>query len=1089
VSEKRSNSESDTPAPPQHTQESEKAPPISFPVVVIGASQFQALQRFFEAMSPDSGISFLVLAPALSVTDLASRLQPSTAMPVCLADEQMALTPNTVLVTPPAHVITTVESSLCLHFASGTAFAPIDAGFRAVAYALNVRTIGILLEGENTDGVLGLTYIRNTGGVTMIQAPSALQLGGMPPDILSVTGADLVLPVELMPARLIACVRTAETGATKLADSPLQAERQEATKHFIACIRLHTGHDVAAYRPEFIMQKAERRQRLLALPALEHYVAKAEKEAEEAWSLARDIFAHARQFFREPEVLETFADIVLPRVLQAKGRGDQVRVWVMGCGTGEEAYTIAILLLEHMERLVDPPELRIFATDHDPDALRQAREGIYLSTIANEVSSERLKRYFVRDGRWYRIAHAVRQQVIFAQHNLLRDPPFSKLDLIVSRKMVASLRADIQAQLAGVLHLSLQPDGYACVAAGETLDPLYFQPLAAGLPIYHRLAVRSPAWGAAAAAFQAQTELPPAQYRHYESLYVEQAQGHTPPGLLIDHSFNIVYYSAGVMPYLHQPIGAATDDVHKRIHPDLLHFVAVPIQTALQRSEATQTPPVSFWQAGIQRYVRLSVQPIDTPEYRRMALVLFLESEQPTTLGPTRSEDTLIKRLRQDMAALQAQLQSTLAEYAAMNEDLKVANEELTSLNEELQVKAAELEYNKDQLQMANSQLLAINSENRHNIAEMQRLWANLQNLISASDVASLFLDGELCIRWFTPSTRHVFNLLPGDEGRSVQDITHSLNYDDLHHDARMVLESGRARELEVSSQTGIWLLVRILPYRTAEDSIDGIVLTFIDITARKQAEDALRQLNMHLEMRIEERTLELMRSNRELDQFAYVASHDLKAPLRAIHNLADWVMEDAAAVLPPSSKGHLDKLRSRASRMEKLLDDLLAYSRAGRHLHQPEWIDTEDLVRGIQLFLLLPAGFAIRMQPEMPKLFTERVPLETVLRNLIANAVKHHHQPQEGVVRIRAEDEGDKVAFSITDNGPGIASQHHERIFQLFQSLKPRDQVEGSGMGLAIVKKIVESQGGRIEIVSEQGQGATFRFTWPKLDPQPPND
>jgi two-component system CheB/CheR fusion protein len=1087
VGEQRSTLRSDTPAPPQHVQESEKAPPIGFPVVVIGAGQFQALQRFFVAMPPDSGMSFLVIAPALSGMGLPSELQPSTTMPVCLADGQMLLAPNTILVTPPAHVVASVESSLCINLVSSTELAPIDAGFRAVANALSVRTIGILLEGVNTDGILGLAQIRYAGGVTIVQAPSDLQLGGMLQDMLNITGVDLVLPLEEMPARLIACGRSAEIMAAKPADGPLQAERLEAAKRLIGGIHIHTGHDVAAYKLEFIAQKAERRQRLLALPELENYVAKAENEAEEAGALVHDIFTHTRQFFRDPEALNTLAEIVLPRVLQAKSRGDQVRVWVVGCATGEEAYTIAILLLEHMERLVEPPELRIFATDPDPDVLRQAREGAYLNTIVNEVGAERLGRYFVRDGRWYRIAQAVRQQVIFAQHNPLRDPPFSKLDLIVSRNMLASLRGDIQVQFAGVLHLSLQPHGYACVAAGETLDALYFQPLAHGLPIYHRLAVRSPAWGSVVAAFQVPTDLSPVHSPSYESLFVEQAQKYTPPGLLIDQSFNIVYYSEGVMAYLHQPVGAATNDVHKRIHPELLHYVAAPIRFALQRGEGTQTPPVGFWQAGIKHYVRLRVQPVDTPEHQRMALVLFLESEQAAPPEAADSEDILVRRLRQDMVALQTQLQSTLAEYAAMNEELRVANEELTSLNEELQVKAAELEYNKNQLQVANSQLLAINGENRNNIAEMQRLWANLHNLIDASDIASLFLDIELRIRWFTPSARQVFNLLPGDEGRPVEDITHSLNYDALHHDAHEVLESGSALELEASSQAGIWFLVRILPYRTAEGSIDGIVLTFIDITARKQAEDALRQLNMHLELRIEERTLELMRSNRELDQFAYVASHDLKAPLRAISNLANWVMEDAAAMLPPSSKGHLDKLRSRASRMERLLDDLLAYSRAGRHLHQPEWVDTEDLVRGIQLFLLLPAGFVIRLQTAMPKLFTERVPLETVLRNLIGNAVKHHHRPEEGVVRISVQDEGDHVTFSVTDNGPGIAPQHHERIFQLFQSLKPRDQVEGSGMGLAIVKKIVESQGGRIEIVSDQGQGATFRFTWPKLDPQHP--
>jgi signal transduction histidine kinase len=464
-----------------------------------------------------------------------------------------------------------------------------------------------------------------------------------------------------------------------------------------------------------------------------------------------------------------------------------------------------------------------------------------------------------------------------------------------------------------------------------------------------------------------------------------------------------------------------------------------------------------------------------------------LENAEPAAFDGSGSDETVVQRLQQDLAALHRQLQMSTEEYAAMNEEMKVANEELLSLNEELQLKAAELEHSKEELQSVNAQLLAINGENQYNIVELRRLWANLQNLIAASDITTLFLEVDLRIRWFTPGVARLFNVRSGDLGRPIGHITHNLVYRELERDATQVLQTATARELEVSSRAGAWYLVRILPYRTADEEVDGVVLTFVDISARKQAEDALRQLNMHLEQRIEERTLELMRSNRELDQFAYVASHDLKAPLRAITNLANWIIEDSRAVLPAASQAHLDKLRGRTVRMEKLLDDLLTYSRVGRHLHKPEWVDTADLVRGVQLFLVLPPGFTIETQPSMARLYTERVPLETVLRNLVANAIKHHHRPQDGVVRIAAEDQGEWVVFSVADNGPGIAPEHHERIFQIFQSLKPRDQVEGSGMGLAIVKKTVESQGGRIEVASNIGQGATFHFTWPKLAPSQP--
>jgi signal transduction histidine kinase len=331
-----------------------------------------------------------------------------------------------------------------------------------------------------------------------------------------------------------------------------------------------------------------------------------------------------------------------------------------------------------------------------------------------------------------------------------------------------------------------------------------------------------------------------------------------------------------------------------------------------------------------------------------------------------------------------------------------------------------------------------------------------------------------------------LFNLLPEDQGRPFWHLTHQLAHSGLNELAMEALKTLKTHEFEVRSESGAWYFARMLPYRTIEGEIDGLVFTFVDITGRKQAEDALRDLNARLEQRVGERTLELERSNRELDQFAYVASHDLKSPLRAITNLANWIREDAAATLPSTSLAHLDKLRSRVARMERLLDDLLTYSRAGRHLHKPQLVDTAELVRGIQFFLELPPGFRVQIEHPMPQLFTERVPLETVLRNLVNNAVKHHDRPREGFVRVSAEEQGDWVQFSVLDNGPGIAPQHHERVFQIFQSLKPRDQVEGSGMGLAVVKKTVESQGGRIELISDTGQGAIFRFTWPKFREDP---
>ena len=477
MSEGRSDLARGTEAPLQSNLGNGTAPPAGFPVVVIGAGELQALQQFLAATPPDNDLAFLVVAPSLAADDLASLLQPHTAMPVCQADTDTQLAPSTVVVVPPPCVLQAIAPSLHLHLVARRDPAPIDACFRAVAQALGAHAIGVLLAGEGADGALGLTHIREGGGLAVVQDSTGMRTNAPLVDVLAVAPVDLLLPLAELPPRLIrvyAQLLDPDCRPAAGSDELLAPEHQEVVRRLMTGMLTHTGYDCAAYKPQVILHNAERRRRLLALDNVGEYAQRVANHAEEAGILLRDILGGPRQFFREPAVLDAFAQTIVPRLFQAKGGGDQLRVWVMGCATGEEAYTVAILLLEQMEHLANPPELRIFATDLNPDALRQAREGTYLETIAAEVSGERLQRYFVRDGHWYHVSQAVRQRMVFAQHNLLRDPPFSKLDLIVCRNMLCDLRPEAQAQVAGILHMSLQLGGHVCVgASGDTGSGLF----------------------------------------------------------------------------------------------------------------------------------------------------------------------------------------------------------------------------------------------------------------------------------------------------------------------------------------------------------------------------------------------------------------------------------------------------------------------------------------------------------------------------------------------------------------------------------------------------------------------------------------
>lgn len=1098
MSSERSGPTSDTDAPPQLSQVSETAPPGVFPVVAVGAGDVQTIQQFFAAMSPGDDLGFLVVpgpgpVPS-SGEDIAASLRATAPLPVRAADPAARLAPNQIVVVPPADRLEAIDASLTLTLTPSERTGNVDAGLRAVAQALGPWAIGVLLGGDGTNGTLGLAEIRRLGGLAAVQSLQDWTGATVPAAALTTTPVDSVLPL----AELAQHVRhygrelvrhSAVYGAASAAGPA--PEVLAAIARIVRAIYEFTHQDFHIYRPAHLLPAVTRRQLLLGFAGLDEYARHVEQNAKESFLLQRDLLAGPRQFFRLPAGMDALQQHVIPPLFYDRNGSDQVRVWIGGCATGEEAYSIAILLQEHMDHLADPPELRIFATDPDLESLRLAREGMFVETAAAEISPGRLHRFFVRDGRWLRISQAVRKQIIFAQHNPFKDPPFPKLDLVVSRDFLAALTPEAQARLAALWHVALKPGGCLFVGPQDAPDSGLFSPLAPALPIYRRLAMTDvsrpappeagleggPGTGPGAASDYRE--------RTIADVFAEQVHQYMPPGLLVDQSYDIVYYSDGISAFLVQPGGPANDSLLARVHPDLREHVATAVLAALKQGTTTQTDPIGFGHDGQRQYTRVVVQPVERQDVPRLALVLFMPVAVAETAGVPDMPPVpqgLVRRLRYEMDQLQQRLHLVTDEYSTINDELKAANEELVSLNEELQLKAVELQRGKEELQAANQELLVINQENQGNIAELRRISANLQNLIVAADIATLFLNEELDIRWFTPAVSRLFNLMPGDEGRPLWHITHRLAYGDLEQAARRVLATLDPYETEVGSETGAWYFMRVLPYRTTEQRVDGLVVTFIDITARKQAEDALRRLNQQLEQRVEERTRELARSNRELDQFAYVASHDLKAPLRAVTNLANWISEDAAKALPEASQQHLEKLRVRIGRMERLLDDLLAYSRAGRHLHKPEWLDAADLVRSIQFFLALPPGFSFELEHPMPRLFAERVPLETVLRNLVGNAVKHHDRPDAGFVRVAAVDRGDWVEFSVADNGPGIAPQNQDRIFQIFQTLKPRDQVEGSGMGLAVVKKTVESQGGRIELTSDVGQGAVLRFTWPKL-------
>jgi two-component system, chemotaxis family, CheB/CheR fusion protein len=1098
--------------------------------------------------------------------------------------------------------------------------APIDHLFRSLAETQRANAIAITLFGTGAHGVLGLADIHAAGGLAICQEPSdpALVSEAARSDAaayLSQVSSRPGLPdatwsLAEIPERL-AAYRSTAPRLPEVNDRPSSEDKQwSQVQAILADVFAATGCDFTGYQAPHLLAPLRRRMRIQSIVDLAAYQDSL-RGSLEAVKLGDDLLPSGMQFFPSGAAHVAMEHEIIPQIFAHKSPADEIRVWVEGCATGEEAYSVAMLLAREQERRHNAPRIRIFASDQNERRIRMARKGQYVETIAADVPRWALERYFQPWGEGLQVRGELRQQMTFARHNVLADPPFGRLDLLVCRHLLGRLEPPFRDQVRGRFHFALQEGGILVVGAeGEFSAGDSFEPTGHDGRAFRRLqghaGLKQSTSGGRLRASQVKwpdnVELRPKTGELFEQLL----GAHEEPAVLIDGEYNIVYLGAHTARYLSPTPGAPIHNLLKQVRP-----AARPVLiAALVRAQAEKKPvvsePIEMSVDGMSQTIRLEVLPAVQTEWPGYALVIFepvpVEEQRAVAAGDLKEQ---LKTVERELEEAKQQLQITVEQFQVANEELRSANEELRMLAEELTSAMEELEIGSERQAATNAELAETNQELHRRIEQTERLSGDLTNLLLAGDIATVFLDRYLCLRWFTPQAKKVINLIDADIGRPLAHVTTTLDYPGLHEDVAEVHRTLLPRQGEARSGNH-WYLVQINPYRRADEHIDGIVVSFVDITSQKQAaeamrqseerlrmateagrvaifdydiaedsaicspifyqitqldpatpltlaaatnivqdedrtrlkgeiqnliaagqsatlelrlccpdgttrwvecsvlvvrddqgqpvrlmgtmrdvterkdtEAALREWNALLERRVAERTSELERSNRELDQFARIASHDLKAPLRAIGQLATWIREDAGPVLPGPSKGHLEKLGSRVKRMDILLDDLLEYSRAARRLQPPRKVDTAALVRDVAELLAVP-GFTITVDEPMPIILAEPVPLETIFRNLIGNAIKHHPHPDRGNVRISAAQQDAWVEFAVADDGDGIPPEFHERIFQVFQRLNPQSNVEGSGMGLAVVKKIVESRGGNVTLESSPGHGATFRFSWP---------
>jgi two-component system CheB/CheR fusion protein len=855
--------ESDGPeAPPSGTTHS------SAPIVVgIGASAggLAALKDFFQTVEPDTGLAFVVVVHLAAEHDsyLADLLQPHCSIPVRQVTEATPVEPNHVYVIPPGRNLTAVDSHLRLAPMTGTPFGrtPVDHFLRTMSETYDGSSIGVILSGTGSDGAQGIAYVREQGGLTIAQDPDEAEFDGMPRSAIDTGLVDYILPISGMVQRIREFATTqpmlqvrsygARSGA------PAEAESSDALQAALTLVRLRTGHDFLRYKRSTVSRRVARRMQVLNLVRVEDYVDRLRTDETEATALLDDLLINVTSFFRDADVFRTLETQVIPELFDGKGRGDAVRVWSVGCATGEEAYSLGMLLLEEAGRRPNPPQVQIFATDLHERSLEKGREALFTETIESEVSAERLDRFFRREGGGYRVTKALRDIVVFATHNLLRDPPFSRLDLVVCRNVLIYLQRDVQDDVIDLFHYSLRPSGRLLLGTAETLDRAdLFRVESKETHLYRRRDVprgiiRLASLALAPPIPRAQllvpdAPIPPAlpPQMTYASVHQRMVERYGAPSLLVGPGHEVVHLSDRAGRFLRHPGGQPTNDLFKVVREEFRMELRTAMHGVRERRDVWQSRPITITLDGGPHSIVLRASPASEPELEGLVLVVFDEVDlapNHSNGGPVAADES-IRELETELEMTRSRMQALIEEFETSQEEMRASNEELQSANEELRSTLEELETSREELQSVNEELQTLNQENRHKVEELSQLSSDLQNLFQSTDIATIFLDRNLRILRYTPRVSEIFNVRHTDRGRPLADLTHRLGYSGLMDDAKRVLQNlvPVEREVETAEHASNYLL-RSAPYRTVEDRIEGVVITMVDITPLKRVQSALR--------------------------------------------------------------------------------------------------------------------------------------------------------------------------------------------------------------------------------------------------------
>jgi two-component system CheB/CheR fusion protein len=1186
-------------------------------VVGVGASA-GGIEAFIDLLShlqENTGFAFVFVEHLSShyksaLTQILSRktkltvLEAKNGMPL-EADHVYVISPDTYLGISTGKIVVKPRPKN-----ENGKFLPIDYLFNSIAKDQEGKAIGVLLSGTGFDGTEGIKNIKSEGGITFAQNERSSKYFDMPSAAIQSASIDFILS----PSDIAEKLREFGKNPYLVKYKHVELPENDYSKIFVL-LNHETGADFSYYKKSTISRRIIRRMILQRMDSHLEYLKFLEKNPTEVKALYKDLLISVTSFFRESEAFMFLRKKIFQIIIKKRAPKESIRIWVPACSTGEEVYSVAICIQEALDNIKQKIPVQIFGTDLSEANIKFARAGIYPENIAAQISSARLRNFFVKGEDHYKVSKVIREMCIFSNHNLIKDPPLSNMNFVSCRNVLIYMDPPLQKKIIAMLHYALKPNGYLMLGSSESANVYsnLFTLCDKRYKVYVRntVSVRIPFDFSTSLSLLSQkpkerTSMKDTEHADFDmEREVERAllDRYSPSAVLINSHFDIIQVHGAINSYIQLPQGKVTHNIFNMVREGLMLDLKSAIDKASRKVFAVRKEGVKVRTEHGIREVNFEVVPIHDPFRKNLNfLITFEETKESlphSKLKPVSNDKGVgkfgsDKRLKQELVTTKKYLQALIEEKEANNEELKAANEEVQSSNEELQSMNEELETAKEELQSTNEELLTLNTELQHRNVELTQINSDLSNVMESINIPILLVDRSICIRRFTPMIRRVMNIIASDVGRSVNEIKLKIKIANLDLLTLDVIEHISTKELEVQDDENRWYVMSIRPYKTLENKIDGAVITFIDITERKQAEsnnlylasivesteDAIigktvegiitswnrgaeklygyqekevvgrnisllaaadkkseisdilrkikqgesivrfetermtkdgRKVNVLLsispirnkdgqtvgvstvahditerkknEVALEGYMEDLKQSNKELEQFAYIASHDLKEPLSVVSNYASLLLKKYKdKPLDDKGKEFIDYIMQGLAHMHTLIDGLLEYSRIGRSKKSLEEVDTNEslkqAIKNLQMSIE-NKNAVITVSDDLPVVEGNKIQITQLFQNLISNALKFSgDKPPKISISVRRSDY--EWVFMVKDNGIGISQDHFNKIFEIFNRLHNYTQYPGIGLGLALCKRIIEQHDGKIWVNSQSGKGSTFYFTIP---------